>query len=171
MRFFGSRCYMIAPAPLNERTRAHICADVSHAICGPRFPRPLGLSSGAELTPASVNPGMPSARTQIPHSHIAACIVMQSLICPTLRLQPNPPRYLGRTPTFKLEWYAIACLKQWPHRAALVSPPHRPRARPMLAPAARPSWHTLPLSSSDLRRPRRLPAHTCFSVTLCDTCS
>ena len=31
--------------------------------CGPRFPRYLCLSSGVELTPASVHPGMPSART------------------------------------------------------------------------------------------------------------
>ena len=30
-----------------------------------RFPRYRCLSSGAELTPASVNPGMPSARTQL----------------------------------------------------------------------------------------------------------
>ena len=34
-----------------------------------RFPRYLCLSSGAELTPASVNPGMPSARTQSHVSH------------------------------------------------------------------------------------------------------
>jgi len=49
--------------PLRAAKRL-ICADRPHAICGPRFPRYLCLSSGAELTPASVNPGTPSARTQ-----------------------------------------------------------------------------------------------------------
>ena len=59
------------PRHCSHRFRAHkpqlICADGLHATCGPRFPRYLCLSSGAELTPASVNPGMPSARTHPPH--------------------------------------------------------------------------------------------------------
>ena len=51
-----------------------ICTDKPHAIRGPRFPRYLCLSSGAELTPASVNPGMPNARTHPPHCRQRAAV-------------------------------------------------------------------------------------------------
>ena len=66
-----------------------ICADGLHATCGPRFPRYLCLSSGAELTPASVNPGMPSARTHPPTAGSALqcqrCAVSYALCPPCSR--------------------------------------------------------------------------------------
>ena len=59
----GAYCTIGSNTP-RRPSRRLICADVSHSICSPRFPRLLGLSSGSELTSASVNLGMASARTQ-----------------------------------------------------------------------------------------------------------
>ena len=63
--------------------------DGSHAICGPRFAIPsVSLSlygSGAELTPVSVNLGMPSARTHPPPPpHCALATAGSALQCHTV---------------------------------------------------------------------------------------
>jgi len=83
------------------RAKRLICTDKPHAICGPRFPRYLCLSSGAELTPASVNPGMPNARTHVQHVwhvwHVARAgnRPLTRWQQPSVR-RPTPPNSLNR---------------------------------------------------------------------------
>ena len=65
---------------LRRPSRRLICADGPHAIGGPRFPQYLCLSSGAELTPAAVNPGMPSAHTHRERQFAISCATAAAAI-------------------------------------------------------------------------------------------